>query len=207
MSLEQLTEAVRLGKRADAKKLTEQAIAEQVPVTQVLDALVTGMDDVGRRFQCNEIFVPEMLMASRAMKESMTLLEPLLIKAGIKPAHIAVIGTVQGDLHDIGKNLVSMMWKGANLGVVDLGTNVPPERFVAAAQEHQAAIVGLSALLTTTMPAMKQAVAALKQAGVKAKVVVGGAPVSQQFAQEIGADGFAADAGTAVDVVRKLLEV
>jgi 5-methyltetrahydrofolate--homocysteine methyltransferase len=136
----------------------------------------------------------------------MALLEPILVKAGIKPAVTAVIGTVQGDLHDIGKNLVAMMWKGANFGVIDLGTNVPPEKFIAAAKEHNATIIGLSALLTTTMPAMKSTVDAVKAAGLKGtKVVIGGAPVTQEFATQIGADGYAADAATAVDVARRLI--
>jgi 5-methyltetrahydrofolate--homocysteine methyltransferase len=200
-----LTDAIKAGNRNDAKKHTQAALDAGVSPQQILDALVAGMDDIGRRFQRNEIFVPEMLIASRAMKESMALLEPVLVKAGIKPAFTAVIGTVQGDLHDIGKNLVAMMWKGANFGVVDLGTNVPPDKFVAAAREHNAKVVGLSALLTTTMPAMKQTVAAIRAAGLNGvKVVIGGAPITRQFAEEIGADGFAPDAASAVDIVRSL---
>ena len=149
-----------------------------------------------------------MLIAARAMKEAMAMLEPLLVKAGIKPKLTAVIGTVQGDLHDIGKNLVAMMWKGANFGVVDLGTNVSPEKFAAAVKEHKAQVVGLSALLTTTMPAMKTTIQALRAAGLKnVKVVIGGAPITQQYAQEIGADGYAPDAATAVDVARQLVPV
>ena len=206
--LSNLTEAIVKGNRNEAKKLTGEAIAANVPPQQILDALVKGMDIVGGKFQRNEVFVPEMLIASRAMKESLALLEPLLVKAGIKPAFTAVIGTVQGDLHDIGKNLVAMMWKGANFGVVDLGTNVPPEKFAAAAKEHQAKVVGLSALLTTTMPAMKTTVEALRAAGLKdVKVVIGGAPITQEFANQIGADGFSPDAASAVDLVRKLVAV
>jgi 5-methyltetrahydrofolate--homocysteine methyltransferase len=147
-----------------------------------------------------------MLIAARAMKEAMALLEPLLAKAGIKPKYTAVIGTVQGDLHDIGKNLVAMMWKGANIAVVDLGSNVPADKFINAAKESNADIVGFSALLTTTMPAMKDAVAAFKKAGVtKPKLIVGGAPITQEFANEIGAHGYAADAASAVDVAMKLV--
>jgi len=147
-----------------------------------------------------------MLIAARAMKESMAILEPLLAKAGIKPKYTAVIGTVQGDLHDIGKNLVAMMWKGANIGVVDLGTNVPAQKFVAAAREHGADIIGLSALLTTTMPAMKETVQAVRDAGLsKTKVIIGGAPITREFAQQIGADGFAPDAASAVDAVMQLV--
>lgn len=206
MNLADLTEAIKKGNRAEAVRLTHQAIAAQLAPIDCLNAMVAAMDEVGHRFQCNEIFVPEMLIASRAMKESMALLEPVLIKAGIKPCCTAVIGTVQGDLHDIGKNLVAMMWKGANFGVIDLGTNVAPERFVAAVQQHHASVVGLSALLTTTLPAMKQTVAALRAAGLNdIKVVVGGAPITQDFARDIGADGFAPDAAAAVDVVRGLV--
>jgi 5-methyltetrahydrofolate--homocysteine methyltransferase len=164
------------------------------------------MDDVGRRFKNNEIYVPEVLIAARAMKESMVLLKPLLIKAGVAPAYTAIIGTVQGDLHDIGKNLVAMMWTGANFNVIDLGTDVAPERFVSAAKEHKAQIVGLSALLTTTMPAMKNTVKALREAGLDGvKIAIGGAPVTQSFAEEIGADGFSPDAGSAVDMARQLV--
>jgi 5-methyltetrahydrofolate--homocysteine methyltransferase len=206
MPLQPLTDAIIKGDRNLAKDLTQQAITAATDPRAILDALVAGMDEVGRRFQCNQVFVPEMLIASRAMKESLAVLEPLLVKAGIKPAFTAVIGTVQGDLHDIGKNLVAMMWKGANFGVVDLGTNVPAERFIAAAREHNARVIGLSSLLTTTMPAMRQTVAAIRQAGLDGvKVVIGGAPLTQTFADEIGADGFAADAATAVEVVRKLV--
>lgn len=200
-----LTEAIKKGNRAEATKLTKAAIDANTSPKTILEALVTGMDDVGRRFKANQIFVPEVLIAARAMKESMLLLEPLLVKAGIKPVFTALIGTVQGDLHDIGKNLVAMMWKGANINVVDLGTNVPPEKFVAAAKEHNAQIVGLSALLTTTMPAMKTTVEALKAAGVSAKVVIGGAPITADFAKQIGADGYSADAASAVDLVRSLV--
>ena len=203
-----LTESIKKGNRNEAKRLTQAAIDAKCSAREILDALVAGMDDVGRRFQANEIFVPEMLIASRAMKEAMLLLEPLLVLAGIKPEFTAVIGTVQGDLHDIGKNLVAMMWKGANFGVIDLGTNVPAEKFVTAAREHNAQVVGLSALLTTTMPAMKQTVAAIKQAGLLGvKVIIGGAPITQSFANEIGADGFAPDAASAVEVARKLFAV
>lgn len=204
-TLIQLNASVQKGNRKDAKRLTEEAIAANLGAEQILDALVGAMDSVGGKFQRNEIFVPEMLVAARAMKEAMAVLEPMLVKAGIKPAFNAVIGTVRGDLHDIGKNLVAMMWKGANFGVVDLGTNVAPESFVAAVRESNARVVGLSALLTTTMPAMRDTVAAIRAAGLAdVKVVVGGAPITEQFAREIGADGFAADAASAVNVVRQL---
>jgi 5-methyltetrahydrofolate--homocysteine methyltransferase len=203
--LQDITDAVIRGDRTNAVRLTNEALADNVPPQDILAGLVSGMDVIGDRFQRNEAFVPEMLIAARAMKESMTVLEPLLVKAGIKPEHTAVIGTVQGDLHDIGKNLVAMMWRGAHFNVVDLGTNVPPDKFVEAAKEHNAGLVGLSALLTTTMPAMKETVAALRSAGVPAKVVIGGAPITQDFADQIGADAFAPDAASGVDIARKLL--
>jgi 5-methyltetrahydrofolate--homocysteine methyltransferase len=205
--LADLTTAVAAGKRTDAVRLTQELLdAGCKPQMVVEQGLVPGMTIVGERFKRNEIFVPEMLVAARAMKESLKLLEPLLAQAGIKPKYTAVIGTVQGDLHDIGKNLVSMMWRGANFQVIDLGTNVSADRYVAAAREHGAQLVGLSALLTTTMPAMKETVRLLKAAGLDGvKVVIGGAPITRDFADEIGADGFAPDAGTAVDVARQLV--
>jgi 5-methyltetrahydrofolate--homocysteine methyltransferase len=204
--LSPLRDAVKSGNRNAARQFTAEALSCGAAPAQVLDALLAGMDDIGKRFQCNEAFVPEMLLSSRAMKESMTLLEPLLVAAGIKPKYTAVIGTVQGDLHDIGKNLVAMMWKGANFAVVDIGVNAPPEKFVNAVKEHSAQVVGISALLTTTMPAMREAVKAIRDAQLAVRVVVGGAPVSKMFADEIGADGYAADAGSAVDLVRRLVE-
>ncbi|HPA19808.1 MAG TPA: corrinoid protein [Verrucomicrobiae bacterium] len=204
--LASITEAIKKGDRKNATAQTQAAIDGQLKPDEILGALVAGMDDVGRRFKNNEIYVPEVLIAARAMKESMVLLKPLLIKAGVAPAHTAIIGTVQGDLHDIGKNLVAMMWTGANFNVIDLGTDVSPERFVSAAKEHAAHLVGLSALLTTTMPAMKNTVKALRDAGLAGvKIAVGGAPVTQSFAEEIGADGFSPDAGSAVDMARQLV--
>ncbi len=205
--LQKLTEAVEKGNRNEATRLVRSLLdVGMAPLDIVEKALVPAMGIVGEKFKISQIFVPEMLIAARAMKECMAILEPLLVKAGIKPKYTAVIGTVQGDLHDIGKNLVAMMWKGANIAVVDLGTNVTPEKFVAAVREHGAQIVGLSALLTTTMPAMKTTVKELRAAGMNAvKVVIGGAPITREFASEIGADGFSADAATAVDVVRQLV--
>jgi 5-methyltetrahydrofolate--homocysteine methyltransferase len=206
MDLQALTEAIRLGKRPDAIKLTKDAIAAGGQAREMLDAMIAAMDDVGKRFQANEIFVPEMLMAAQAMKQSMALLEPLLVQAGIKPELTAVIGTVQGDRHDIGKNLVGVMWKGANYGVVDLGTDVAPAKFVDAVKKHQAQVVGVSALLTSTLAAMKATVQALRAAAIpNLKIVVGGAPVTREFAREIGADGYSRDAAGAVELVRGLL--
>ena len=167
--------------------------------------MTKAMDVVGGKFSRNELYVPEMLISARAMKESTALLEPLLVKAGIRPLHTAVVGTIKGDLHDIGKNLVAMMWKGAGIAIVDLGTNVSPEQFVSAAREHNASLVGVSALLTTTMVGMKDVVAAVKGAGLKTKVLVGGAPLTPEFAASIGADGYAPDAASAVEVARGIL--
>ncbi len=203
--LESLTDAVVRGDRREAVRLTSEQIDGGSPPKEILAALVAGMDTVGDRFQRNEAFVPEMLIAARAMTESMAVLEPLLAAQGIRPEHTAVIGTVQGDLHDIGKNLVAMMWRGAHFNVVDLGTNVAAEDFVNAAKDHGADIIGLSALLTTTMPAMRQTVQSIREAGLHAKVIVGGAPITAEFADSIGADAFAPDAATGVDIARKLV--
>ena len=208
-NINNLSLAVEKGKRNDAKALAQALLDEGMqPLDIVEKGLVPGMSAIGEKFKNNEVFVPEMLIAARAMKEAMGLLEPLLAKAGIKPKYTVVIGTVQGDLHDIGKNLVAMMLKGANFGVVDAGTNVPAEKFVAAVQENGAAILALSALLTTTMPAMKATVDAVRAAGLKdLKIMVGGAPVTQDYSDEIGADGYSADAASAVDLALKLLGV
>jgi 5-methyltetrahydrofolate--homocysteine methyltransferase len=205
--LKQLSEFVEKGNRNEAKRVTQELLASgMAPLKIVEQGLVPGMAAIGEKFKNNQVFVPEMLIAARAMKECMAIVEPLLIKAGIKPKYTAVIGTVQGDLHDIGKNLVAMMWKGANFGVVDLGTNVSPEKFAAAAKEHNANLIGLSALLTTTMPAMKTTVEAVKKAGLSStKILIGGAPITNEFAKEIGADGYAPDAATAVDIAKQLL--
>lgn len=202
----ELSTAVEGGKRNDAKLLTQALLdAGTKPLDIVERGLVPGMSAIGEKFKNNEVFVPEMLIAARAMKECMAILEPLLADAGIKPKYTAVIGTVQGDLHDIGKNLVAMMLKGANFGIIDLGTNVPPEKFVAAAKESNARLICLSALLTTTMPAMRTTVQAIREAGlVDAKVLVGGAPVTQDYCDEIGADGYSPDAASAVDLALRL---
>lgn len=206
-TLQALSDAIVRGKRNDAKAITQQLLdAGHKPLDIVEKGLVPGMSSIGEKFKNNEVFVPEMLIAARAMKEAMGLLEPLLAQAGIKPKHTVIIGTVQGDLHDIGKNLVAMMLKGANFGVIDLGTNVAPEKFVAAVQENNASLLALSALLTTTMPAMKTAVESVRSAGLNVKVMVGGAPVTEDFAKEIGADGYSADAASAVDAALKLVE-
>ncbi len=202
-----LTSAVIAGNRAQALELTQQCLdAGEAPGWIIENRLVPGMAVVGERFKNDEIFVPEMLIAARAMKESLALLEPLLAATGFKAAYTAVIGTVEGDLHDIGKNLVGMMWKGANIEVIDLGVNVSAAAFAQAVTEHNPDLVGMSALLTTTMPRMKAAVEAVKATGSSAKVLIGGAPVTPEFAAEVGADGFAPDAASAVDVALALVQ-
>ncbi|OGO59555.1 MAG: methyltransferase [Chloroflexi bacterium RBG_16_72_14] len=203
-----LKAAVEAGDRAGAVACTTAAVNEGQDPQEVLAAMTAAMDVVGRRFQNDEIFIPEMLISARAMKEATAVLEPILTASGIRPEHRAVIGTIRGDLHDIGKNLVGMMWRGANIEVVDLGTNVAPEQFVAAVREHDAGLVGVSALLTTTMVGMRDVVAAVHASGVDGvKVIVGGAPVTPDFAAQIGADGYAADAASAVDVARAVLGI
>jgi len=204
-ALSALSDAVARGDRFTAERMTRELLESATPPQRIVEeGLTGGMRIVGDRFGRNEAFVPELLIASRAMKQSMTVLEPLLAKAGVQPRFTALLGTVAGDLHDIGKNLVGMMWRGANVAVIDLGVNVPPERFVAAAREHHPAVVGLSALLTTTLGAMRETVVALNRLA-DVKVVVGGAPVTRSFADEIGADGFAPDAASAVDLVLELV--
>ena len=199
-----LTAAIEAGDRATAVRVTREAVDEGLDPRTVLGAMTAAMEVIGAKFQCQEIYVPEMLISALAMKEATAVLEPVLVQAGIRPEHTAVLGTIKGDLHDIGKNLVGMMWKGASIEVIDLGTNVAPERFVEAAKEHGAHIVGISALLTTTMVGMKDVVAAIRAADLaNVKVIVGGAPVTQDFADMIGADGYAPDAASAVEAARK----
>ena len=200
--LENLTAAIMAGKQKDAFAATEAALAEDTDPQKILDALTVGMDDVGRRFKANEVFVPEVLVAARAMQKSMDLLEPVLAECGITPDNTVIIGTVEGDLHDIGKNLVAMMLKGANFKVVDLGTNVTPAQFEQAVDESQPQVVALSALLTTTMPAMENTVKVLQEKNVK--VMIGGAPVTQDFCEKIGADGYSPDAASAVELAGQL---
>jgi 5-methyltetrahydrofolate--homocysteine methyltransferase len=202
-----LTQAIIDGDKAAAVEATQACLADgEEPAAIIEERLVPGMAVIGEKFQCDEIFVPEMLIAANAMKASLAILEPLVAESGAKAPHTAVIGTVQGDLHDIGKNLVGMMWRGANIEIIDLGVNVSPSAFAEAAQEHKPDLVGMSALLTTTMPHMRDAVAAVKATGVDTRIVIGGAPVSEEFAAEVEADGFAADAGAAVDVARQLID-
>jgi corrinoid protein of di/trimethylamine methyltransferase len=191
-----------------AKALTEKALAAGAdPLKLVQDFMMPAMAEVGRRFECNEYFVPELLLAARAMKGALEPIRPLLAATSAQAAGCIVIGTVAGDLHDIGKNLVIAMLEGAGFEVVDLGVNVSPEKFIQQIKEKAADIVAMSALLTTTMPAMKTTIDAMKQAGVRnqVKVIVGGAPVTQKYADEIGADGYAETAAGAVPLARKVM--
>ena len=186
--------------------LIAAALKEGTPAEIVInEGLIAGMDVVGDRFKKNEIYIPEVLLAARAMKMGMDILQPEIIKAGIKPVGKCLVGTVQGDLHDIGKNLVAMMLKGAGFEVIDLGVDVGPDKFVEQAKTQGVQVVGMSTLLTTTMPAIEKALKAIKDAGVLVKIMIGGAPVTQDYADKIGADGYAADAASAVDLAKSLL--
>jgi len=205
--LTKLHDAILNGDAKTSVAVTKEALAENVdPMDLVTKYMVPAMDEVGRRFECEEYFVPELLLAARAMKGSLELIRPLLIARGDKPVATVVIGTVKGDLHDIGKNLVSAMLEGGGFEIIDLGSDVSPDKFVEAVKTTGANIVALSALLTVTMPSMKTTIEALKTAGLReqVKVMVGGAPVTNQYAQEIGADGYGESASSAVHLARKL---
>jgi 5-methyltetrahydrofolate--homocysteine methyltransferase len=204
--LKSLADAIIKGDQNAAVEITKAKLEEGTPAESVLnDGLIAGMDVIGARFKENEIYIPEVLIAARAMKMAMEVLEPELARAGVKPRGKFLIGTVQGDLHDIGKNLVAMMLKGAGFEVVDLGVDVGPEKFVEQAKAADAHLIGMSALLTTTMPSMEKTLKALKEAGITAKIVVGGAPVTQGYADKIGADGYSPDAASAVDIAKTLV--
>lgn len=204
--LKVLAEAVMRGDQSTAVEVVTQAVADNMPAKEILeDGLISAMAVVGDKFSKNEIYIPEMLIAARAMKSAVEILEPELVKAGVEPIGTAVVGTVQGDLHDIGKNLVAMMLKGAGFDVVDAGVDVGPEQFVEKAKSSGATVVGLSALLTTTMPSMEGIVKALRESGIGVKIMIGGAPITQGYADKIGADGYAADAATAVDLAKSLI--
>jgi corrinoid protein of di/trimethylamine methyltransferase len=206
--LQKLYDAVLNGDQKTSVAITEEAIAAGVnPMDLITNYMVPAMDEVGKRFECEDYFVPELLLSARAMKGSLTILRPLLAAQGSQPVGRVVIGTVKGDLHDIGKNLVGSMLEGGGFEVIDLGADVSPEKFIEAVREKGANIVALSALLTVTMPAMRTTIEALKQAGVReqVKVMVGGAPVTPQFAEEIGADGYSDNASAAVGLARKFV--
>jgi len=210
VDLKELSEVLFRGDVSRVKEITLRALQEKKDPKEILEqGLIKGMKVVGIKFKNNEIFLPEVLLASQAMYGGLELLQPKLIKSGVKAVGKIIIGTTKGDLHDIGKNLVVMMLKGGGFEVVDLGINVSPEKFLKAAQEHQPDIVGISALLTTTMIGMKDVITIFKKAGLrnKIKVMVGGAPVTQEFADEIGAEGYAPDAASAVDKASELLKI
>jgi 5-methyltetrahydrofolate--homocysteine methyltransferase len=204
----ELYDAVLNGDAKKAHAATQAAIDAGVdPMTLITGSMVPAMDEVGRLFDEEEYFVPELLLAGRAMKSAMVLLRPLMVASGQKLATKVIIGTVKGDLHDIGKNIVASMLEGSGFEVIDLGTDVSPEKFVAAVEEHQPHIVCMSALLTVTMPAMKTTIEAFKSAGVRTqvKVLIGGAPVTTNYCKEIGADGYSENASGAVGLVKSLL--
>jgi corrinoid protein of di/trimethylamine methyltransferase len=206
--LSRLHEAILTGDSKTAIAVTKEALAENAdPLDLVTNYMVPAMDEVGRRFECEEYFVPELLLAARAMKGSLALLRPLLAAQGSEPVGRVVIGTVKGDLHDIGKNLVASMLEGGGFEVIDLGTDVAPEKFAQMAQERNANIICLSALLTVTMPSMKNTIEAIDKAGLRdrVKVMIGGAPVTKQYASEIGADGYGENANEAVRLARTLV--
>jgi len=202
-----ISEALQKGDRDTVVALVKQAADEGVAPKSILDeGLIAGMGIIGGKFKRNEVYVPEVLIAARAMHGGLDVLEPLLADAGVEPVGKVVLGTVKGDLHDIGKNLVAMMLKGGGFQVEDLGTDCPAEKFVEAAKATGKCVVAMSALLTTTMPQMPVVVKALKDAGLTdAKTLIGGAPVTQNYADEIGADGYAADAASAADVAKQLI--
>ncbi|MBM3744668.1 MAG: cobalamin-binding protein [Acidobacteria bacterium] len=203
-----LYEAVVNGDNKAAAAITRAALeANADPLELVNQQMIPAMAEVGRRFECEEYFVPELLLAARAMRGSLELIRPLLAERGAQPVGRVVIGTVKGDLHDIGKNLVASMLEGGGFEVIDLGADVSPERFVSTAQDKKADIVALSALLTVTMPSMKTTIEALRSAGLRdrVKVLIGGAPVTEEYAAQIGADGYGANAATAVPLARKVL--
>ena len=203
-----LADCIIAGDNVKSKEITQKLVGSGVSAIEILnEGLVPGMEVVGRKFKANEMYIPEVLIAARAMHAAMDIIKPMLSAAGAKMKGTVVIGTVQGDLHDIGKNLVGMMLEGGGYTVVDLGVDIPPDKYVEAVKQSGAKIVGLSALLTTTMPVMKDVIAALKADKVTTgiKVMVGGAPLTQEYADSIGAAGYAPDASSAVDLASKLL--
>ncbi len=206
--LESIYQAVLDGDAGGAQAGVKAALGAGLTADAILkDGLIAAMGEVGRLFEENEYFVPEMLVSARAMQSGLSLLKPLLAESGAEPAGKIIMGTVKGDLHDIGKNLVSMMLEGAGFEVVDLGTDVAPDKFMKAVHEHQPQLIGMSALLTTTMPSMSGTIKALQEAGLrdKVKVMIGGAPVTDGYAKQIGADGYSPDASSAVRLAKSLL--
>ena len=204
--LKLLSESIIKGDQVSAVEITTDAINEGMEPGVILsEGLIAGMNVIGVRFKNNEVYIPEVLIAARAMKSAMAILEPKLIESGVEPIGKIVIGTVKGDLHDIGKNLVAMMLKGAGFEVIDLGVDVGPEKFIEAVKQYKSQVVAMSALLTTTMPAMESCVKSFKDAGLDVKTMIGGAPVTQSYADKIGADGYSGDAASAVDLAKSLI--
>jgi len=207
--IQSLQESVINGQRTEVESLVRKALEAKLPPEEILNTgLIAAMKEVGARFEAGDYYVPEMLIAARAMQTGLAILKPYLVQGGIESSGKVVIGTVKGDLHDIGKNLVSMMLEGAGFEVTDIGTDATPEKFINAIKASNAKLVGMSALLTTTMSNMKLIIAALKEAGLRdqVKVMIGGAPVTENYAKEIGADGYAPDASRAVTLAKTLLE-
>lgn len=205
VDLKLLAATIMEGDQNTAVEITQAAIDEAIPPKTVLEeGMISAMAVIGERFSKNEIYIPEMLIAARAMKSAVELLEPELVKAGVEPVGKFMLGTVAGDLHDIGKNLVGMMMKGAGYDVIDIGIDASAEKFIEKAKESGAEIIGMSTLLTTTMPAMEKTLKAIRDAGITAKVIIGGAPITQAYADKIGADGYAPDAAAAVDVAKRI---
>ena len=206
--LQKISEELQKGNYQEVPKLVQEALNAKIPPAKILsDGLISGMDIVGDKFRRDELFMPEVLISAKAMQAGMEILRPKLIEAGVKLAGKVIVGTVKGDLHDIGKNLVGMLMEGAGFQVIDLGIDVPSEKFIEIAKSEKPDIVGLSALLTTTMPKMKEVIESLVEAGVRksVKVMVGGAPVTEKFAKDIGADAYAPDAASAVEKARELV--
>jgi 5-methyltetrahydrofolate--homocysteine methyltransferase len=207
--LRQIAEALQQGADEKTLALTREAVALDIPAKQILDqGLIAGMNVVSEQFKCQDIFLPDVLLAARAMYAGLGVIKPLLVKEKVESRGKVVIGSVQGDLHDIGKNLVGIMLKGAGFDVIDLGNDVAPERFVETAQNEQAHVIGMSALLTTTMPAMKRTLDLLRTRGLadRVKTIIGGAPVTADFARSIGANAYGYDATNAVEQVKRLVE-
>jgi len=203
-----IADAVMSGRAKVVKQLVTDAVAEGCTADQILnEALVVGMMELGEKFKNNEVYVPEVLIAARAMKAGMTIIKPLLLDSGVEMKGVVAIGTVKGDLHDIGKNLVAMMLEGAGFTVVDLGVDVGAEQYIDAIKNQGAQIIGMSALLTTTMTSMKEIIDAITEAGLRdqVKVMIGGAPITQEYADEIGADGYSIDAASAAELAKQLI--
>ncbi|HHW10032.1 MAG TPA: cobalamin-binding protein [Firmicutes bacterium] len=208
MKFQEIADAVIAGKASEVERLINEALsAGAKPIEIINGGLISGMQVIADRFKRNEIYLPEVLVAARAMTAGINIVKPLVAESDAPPAAKVVIGTVKGDMHDIGKKVVAMMLQGAGFDIIDLGIDVSPEKFVEAVREHQPAILGMSALLTTTMPAMAKTIDALNESGLrnKVKVIIGGAPITDAYAKEIGADGYAPDAGSAVDVAKQLI--